>query len=204
MNSKFKGSPDPVMEYMINKYSDLSSDFYDCGAFQGRFSVLASPKFKRVFAFEPWEQQLEELRSNTDEFPNIEVVDLALWSEPASMEFHLPNPDRSSLGSLVRYRDDSCYDGRATVIVRCTTIDRFCRLSYPSLIKIDVEGAEIHVLRGAMCTLEERHPPLYIEYHSEGRYRSGDKLLCKLLGYTKVKYVRQNAHVSRAGYAYEK
>lgn len=206
MIRKFQGNPDPIMEYMIDKYADPSGDFYDCGAFQGRFSVLASPKFRRVYAFEPWEKQIEELRRNTDEFLNIEVINCALWFEAAAVYFHLPSPDRRSLGSLIRYRDDSCYSsGKDKILVLCTTIDEFSmrKKVYPSLIKLDVEGAEVNVLRGAMCTLAERHPPIYIEYHSEALHRSGQKILVEKLGYTVVKSKRQNGAVCRVGYAYE-
>ncbi len=39
-------------------------------------------------------------------------------------------------------------------------------LQAPDLIKIDVEGAEVDVLRGAAQLLEDSHPIIFIEAHS--------------------------------------
>lgn len=53
--------------------------------------------------------------------------------------------------------------------VRTTSIDEFCSVHYlaPSLIKIDVEGAELDVLRGASRTIAARGDALalYVEMH---------------------------------------
>jgi FkbM family methyltransferase len=57
-------------------------------------------------------------------------------------------------------------DGRVTV--PAITIDSFCRQHavQPSVIKIDVEGAELDVLRGARHTLQASQPPhVFIEWH---------------------------------------
>ena len=53
--------------------------------------------------------------------------------------------------------------------VRTTSIDEFCSVHYlaPSLIKIDVEGSELEVLRGAARTIAARGDALalYVEMH---------------------------------------
>ena len=47
------------------------------------------------------------------------------------------------------------------------TIDDFCSSNNiePTHIKIDIEGAEIYALKGAIETIKSYHPKLYIEFH---------------------------------------
>jgi FkbM family methyltransferase len=56
------------------------------------------------------------------------------------------------------------------------TIDALCaaRRMAPSLIKIDVEGAEADVLRGARSTLQAHHPIVCLELHFDEMERRGD------------------------------
>ncbi len=54
----------------------------------------------------------------------------------------------------------------ASVEVRALTVDEFTsRQGVPQILFVDVEGYELHVLRGARHTLESHHPDLFIEVH---------------------------------------
>ena len=70
-----------------------------------------------------------------------------------------------------KYRDDetNIVHGRVaeTVGSKSTTIDAYSETSEttPDVIKIDVEGAEMNVLRGAEETLVSETPRLYMEVH---------------------------------------
>jgi FkbM family methyltransferase len=59
--------------------------------------------------------------------------------------------------------------GAATIDVSVTTIDEYCRAHrlMPAFIKIDVEGAELDVLRGARETIRRAGPSLalFVELH---------------------------------------
>ena len=57
-----------------------------------------------------------------------------------------------------------------------TTIDRLCdeRGAVPALVKIDVEGAEADVLRGARATLRDHHPVVCLELHFDELERRGE------------------------------
>lgn len=75
------------------------------------------------------------------------------------------------------------------VIVKTITIDKLVEttnINEISLMKIDVEGAEVLVLKGAMDTLNKRKVKnMLIEYHSSENYDYTVKLLDKI-GYTIV------------------
>ena len=66
--------------------------------------------------------------------------------------------------------------------VRSETIDYVNPLPCPptDVIKIDVEGHEVHVVRGAMRTLEAYHPLLTIERPDAGNLAALDALLLPL------------------------
>ncbi len=55
----------------------------------------------------------------------------------------------------------------SAVAIEITTIDAFCtvRKIRPTLIKIDIEGFELHALRGAKRTLIQHRPVVVVEMH---------------------------------------
>jgi hypothetical protein len=46
------------------------------------------------------------------------------------------------------------------------------KLRPPNVIKIDVEGAELNVLRGASRGLTEYHPSLFVEVHGSDQHHA--------------------------------
>ena len=67
-------------------------------------------------------------------------------------------------------------DDEASVEVRAVTVDELTAAhGAPHVLFVDVEGYELHILRGARGTLESHHPDLFIEVHmGEGLERFGD------------------------------
>jgi FkbM family methyltransferase len=69
----------------------------------------------------------------------------------------------------------------ASVQVRALTVDELtARHGAPQLLFVDVEGYELHVLRGARHTLASQHPDLFIEIHVRAgleRFGTVDDLL---------------------------
>jgi FkbM family methyltransferase len=66
--------------------------------------------------------------------------------------------------------------GEASVDVRALTVDELtAEHGAPQVLFVDVEGYELHVLRGAARTLSEHRPDLFVEVHmGEGLERFGD------------------------------
>jgi hypothetical protein len=112
------------------------------------------------------------------------VFDRDSCGEVTIYEGDVSNMDRSSL------RPISEASGRSFVIPS-TSIDAYVakRKVSPNLMKIDVEGAEVLVLRGASNLLREKHPALIVEVDSLNQPRFGftaDTLVRELedFGYT--------------------
>jgi hypothetical protein len=85
---------------------------------------------------------------------------LALWSEP-NLELSLPEIS-CSLMPKINALEQGAHK------VRTETLDRLMASINPEKIdwlKIDVEGAEIEVLKGAQDTIEKYNPRILLEYH---------------------------------------
>ena len=160
--------------------------FYDLGANIGLFSLLAARcvgDSGRVFSFEPDAVNAERLRRNAkrNSFSQITVIESGVWSSTGAMDFSIADqasPDRG-VGSFL-----SGSGGSVSVRVRVIALDDFVRNApLPHAIKCDVEGAEIHVLRGAEHLLALHRPWFLGEMHSEANDRASRELLLHY-GYT--------------------
>ena len=140
----------------------------DVGANHG--AVLA--EMRRVaprghhIAFEPLPHLCDLLRR---QFPDVEVHQAALYNEPGEAEFSYFHGQADGWSGL-RFRPLPG-EQEATVEqikVRLEVLDRVLAPDYrPAVIKIDVEGAELQVLQGAVQTLG-RHRPVVIFEHGVG------------------------------------
>ncbi|MCO5167990.1 MAG: FkbM family methyltransferase [Planctomycetes bacterium] len=151
---------------------------WDIGAHVGTFSVLAAadPRVAVIHAFEPDPETAEVLRLNASlNAPKINIHQFALGDEPGSGTLHEGPGANTGLSSLV------AAGGRAARVVRCDTVDRLVfdvALPAPALVKIDVEGWEERVLRGARRLLAERPPrALLVEAPAEQRVDELERLL---------------------------
>ncbi len=97
------------------------------------------------------------------------------YGEPSNFGMMTLAPDRSRAGTLT-YRDDEA--GEEIEMITVDSLD----LPACHLIKIDVEGMEIDVLRGARKTIARHRPLIYMECQPDKRSQDSLKLL-KSLGY---------------------
>jgi FkbM family methyltransferase len=142
---------------------------FDIGANIGYYTLLASQQVGprgRVLAFEPFIRNIAYLHRHVslNRLENVTIVPVAC-SERSSVERFVIGNDCATghLSSGPATRED----GR-TIVVATATVDdvvRECGL-IPDVMKIDVEGAEERVLRGAAQTLADARPMLLLGVHS--------------------------------------
>jgi FkbM family methyltransferase len=142
------------------------SVFYDVGANVGYFSLLASRLVGQegaVYAFEPFPPNVEKIKElvRRNRAWNIKICSLALWKMTGTQKLHFGR--NSATPSLVARTNAQILE------VRTTTLDEVTKKhDKPTLIKIDVEGAELGVLNGGGGLLASNSAPtLIIEVHSE-------------------------------------
>lgn len=136
----------------------------DVGANIGIITLLASrlvgPK-GRVISFEPVPANAEILRGNIqrNDYGNLVLVEKAVASKPGRAEIHLS--DFSGCHSLLP--DPGRGTGRS-LIIETVRLDSLPELQKIDLLKIDVEGLEIEVLK-SLGTV--RPAQVILEYNSE-------------------------------------
>ena len=136
-------------------------DCFDIGAHAGLYSLLFARRCRGVHAFEPLPANLAWLARTlkANRIANAVTVPWALSDVQGAVRFQ--EGAHSSEGRL---------DPRGSLPVYASTCDAYCAQFgvKPSLLKIDVEGAEASVLRGAAGLLRERRPSLLLSTHGDG------------------------------------
>jgi FkbM family methyltransferase len=127
----------------------------DVGANIGYFSVLLARQARYVHAFEPTPALVQRIRDNAalNGLANLVVHPVAVSDRLGEVALHL-SPDDPEANSL--------YGDGPTVTVSMTTLDA-CDLPRIGLIKIDCEGSERAVIRGAAGLISRDRPLLIFE-----------------------------------------
>jgi|694.fasta_scaffold03438_22 FkbM family methyltransferase len=143
--------------FEIEKFTQtLNEDdiVFDIGANIGIYSVLISRNLSsagKVICFEPAPNNFDFLIRNlkANNCDNAKPEMLALGSEVKKVKFYL---SEESIGS-----HSVIGKGKNIIEADQTTIDVWCEQNslYPDVMKIDVEGYESHVLRGAKETMKK-------------------------------------------------
>jgi len=154
---------------------DSEDNFYDIGANVGTYTCFAAAKLGpgQTIAFEPEPQNVARLYDNL-ELNDLEadVVEVALSDTNGSVDLAIAGPEAGE----GKHSIDT--DGEAETIkvrtARGDTILNRHELPAPSVVKIDVEGAELSVLSGLEETLREHVRLVYVEVHTEKITKFGD------------------------------
>jgi FkbM family methyltransferase len=149
--------------------------FFDVGAHHGWVSMWALPlvgKEGAVFSFEPSPPNLAILNWHRDRnrFASWTIVPRAVSDEVSAVtRFTLIDSGDSPMNSLTTAASGTpLMEGRdiGNIAVQTTTLDSFCEAGLrPDLVKIDVEGAELLVLRGARRVLNQDCPVIILAVH---------------------------------------
>lgn len=171
-NGKFEVVETAIIIKLLPKV-DL---FVDIGANLGYYTCLALMHKKPVIAFEPQQQNLQCLFKNltaNDWLSDFEIFPLALSENSGLLTLYGASGPSASL-----IKNWASYPSHFRKTVPVSTLDKILlgRISEKKLfIKIDVEGAEYHVLKGAKGVIEHTPKPIWLieicleEFHPEGK-----------------------------------
>jgi FkbM family methyltransferase len=185
---------------------------YDAGANLGLYAryLVDTLGAGRVIAFEPMADNRALLAANLDLAgiaSRVNVLPIALADEDGMLEFQVDDMQSVS-GTLTKVTGGGPSLGRRNLGLGPLTEQVLCRrlnavvaeedLPPPDVIKIDVEGAEAFLLRGAMGLLRERRPRLLVELHGAAQARAVLPVL-DVLGYSCVAQV--SLEIDPSGFA---
>ena len=143
---------------MILSFVDESSWYFDIGANIGTHTVSVAPHVHNTVAFEPNEDNFNLLHHNCSQqvAGNVSPTKLALG-------------EKLSNGTCVfDYGKTHIVPGNELQIVPLDMIDGFPRVDF---LKIDVEGSELTVLKGAANTIARFKPHMLIEMQDPTTHR---------------------------------
>lgn len=156
---------DGVLCYQLNKYeaarwhlpANRRRVAIDVGAHIGQWSRVMAMDFEKVDAFEPVSLYRECFRANVTA-ENVELHACALGNQYGAVEMVNRTPGSHGDTQIKIATDDIEACGMSAM----TVLDSF-NFDRVDFIKLDCEGYELEVLRGAEATILENRPVLIVE-----------------------------------------
>jgi FkbM family methyltransferase len=137
--------------WLIRQFAQTAKVFVDVGANQGDWTALflreaALPV--RGLLFEPIPELAQALQARFQDHPGIEIIDAAVSDQPGHMDFYVEpgNPKMSSLAP------GATTSQARKIEVAVTTLDDAVNqagVNGIDLLKIDAEGYDLNVIKGA-------------------------------------------------------
>ena len=161
------GSFETAETRFVEAFLRSATTVLDIGAHHGYYTLLASMLVGnrgRVFAFEPSPRERNRLERHVqiNKCTNVVIEQIALGAETGEADLFLVDGAEDYCNSL---RTPAINAPTHKVRVSVDTLDQFLiRNHIPDVdfIKLDVEGAELSVLKGASSLLTQSRPPVFM------------------------------------------
>lgn len=149
-------------QYFSGDFIKLKSDevLVDCGAYNGDsirdFLKATSARYDSIYAFEPDEANLKELKAyvSDNNLKNVKVCPYGAYDCTTELHFAANNGEGS--------RINECSE----TIINTETIDNVLNGQRVTFIKMDIESSEVKALMGAQNSIKKYGPILAISaYH---------------------------------------
>lgn len=169
---------EPFVEYFREEIRNNHKCFADIGSYHGFYTLLAQQYINEIHSFEPNPYNFQKLSENI--LLNDAEDKITRWGSPlmdrdyGRIFIELENEGASRVkGESKKEVDKTGLSYGYEFPVKAYTFDQIFIeekgdvVEMPSLVKIDVEGAELKVLEGMENFIEQYHPVIMLELHTE-------------------------------------
>ncbi len=185
-------------QHLIQKFYELLPQnepfvVFDLGAQTGAFSLLARYfSLSSWYAFEPIAEAAEQLKQNCmlNGIENVIINQVAVAHFNGTALLSMPNQENWGLSTIgsnpLRFNPEA---GRTVPVIRLDDFVKAHDIKRVHFMKLDTEGSEYYILRGAQKLIERDHPIILMEYNETNMRQCGvskDDLdaLLRILGYS--------------------
>jgi len=144
---------DRILQDKVLEFSKTRNHMVDVGGNVGRWSVDFAKYYKKVSAFEPAPYHIECFEKNCEPYQNIQLYPYGLGSQPAQGNLEVAVEHHLGSTRLIPAQQGN---------IEIKTLDEH-GFQDVDVLKIDVEGLEIDVLKGAEATIKKCKPIIIIE-----------------------------------------
>lgn len=153
--NRIMAEAETVQPFFLSALAGDCRTFLDVGAMIGAYSLFATalPKVERIIAIEANPVAARELRANIRlNNANVEIIEAAVSDHDGEVSFGVV----SDFAGDNAVMETALHDGFKSVVrVPSITLDSLTSLPEPVCLKIDVEGHELAVLKGAHRILKK-------------------------------------------------
>jgi FkbM family methyltransferase len=181
-----------VSEFQPNPYFSAKvkvqpgATVLDVGANIGLFTKAAvKAGARRVVCFEPTPNTLVALRKNLNSAACTDIVSVVpkgAWNTPATLTFTV-DPIRPGRSSCVTVTPEQAAYEISIQVEPIDNVVQELQLDRVDFIKMDIEGAEVNALKGAVNTLRRFKPQLAVAVeHTDDRLKNASMVRELVLG----------------------
>lgn len=141
----------------------------DVGANIGYYTILMAQRAKKVYAIEPEKNNFEILEKNikTNNLKNVIAIRAAVGNKNGEVKIVI---------SKENFGDNRVGNGENMQTIKCLRLDDILRNEQIiSTIKIDTQGFEPEVIKGAEKIIKRDSPILFLEYNRE-KYKNDEMI----------------------------
>ncbi|MCW3123116.1 MAG: methyltransferase, FkbM family domain protein [Flavipsychrobacter sp.] len=163
----FTGEYERGTNRVLEQYVKEGDIVIEAGANLGSETVLLSKMVGkgRVYGFEPNPYTFDRLKTNVaiNELTNVEVFDIAMGEKNGSISFNIYPKNFCNAGMSSKYMETPL---TRKITVQQQTLDSFVKahnISKVDFLKMDIQGAEMDLLKGAGETMAKYKPKVFLE-----------------------------------------
>lgn len=184
MTGYIKMGHDPIVSELLRFNLRRGYTFLDVGAHVGLMSLQALTGralgyFGQVVAVEADPDLYELLKLNLEQYPNARTVFGAASDEGGELVLHRSHRNSGENSALPAYVEHSGFTSHPVTVPAFRLDEVLADLEALDVVKIDVEAAEVSVVRGMEGLIEKFHPLIILEWsetHIEGTGQDPDEL----------------------------